>query len=89
MDINTVTGVRSFLQHRRLLGAAPIASARELWRRMPLRIYTLEEQPEPWCVYLLRSLRRHAIWSSAAPLRRSFLDYTRKLHDAEREVTDY
>lgn len=89
VDINTVTGVRSFLQHGDYWALLPIASARELARRMPLQIYTLEEQPEPWCVYLLRSLRSGTQdLEFCRTFETELLDYTRKLHDAEREVTD-
>ena len=84
VDINTVSGVWSFLQNGNYWALIPISSAYELARQMPLQIYTLEEQPEPWCVYLLRSLRSSA--QDLEPCRTfeaELLEYTRKLHEAE------
>lgn len=47
-------------------------------------------EPEPWRVYLLRSLRNGTQdLEFCRTFETELLDYTRKLHDAEREVTDY
>ena len=90
VQINTASGVRSFLQHGDYWALIPVSSAYELARLMPLQIYTLEEQPEPWCVYLLRSLR-----SSTQDLEicRTFeaeiLEYARKIHETEDNPIEY
>ncbi len=90
VQINTASGVRSFLQHGDYWALIPVSCAYELAQLLPLQIYTLEEQPEPWCVYLLRSLR-----SSTQDLEicRTFevelLEYVRKLHEAEDNPIEY
>ncbi len=90
VQINTVSGVRSFLQHGDYWALIPVSSAYEMAQLMPLQIYTLEEQPEPWCVYLLRNLR-----SSTQDLEicRTFeaelLEYARKIHETEDNPIEY
>ena len=90
VDINTVPGVQSFLQQGNYWALLPVSSAVRLAEKGSLQIYTLEEQPEPWRIYLLRNLR-----SSAQDLEicRTFeaelLEYTRKLHGSENRPLDH
>ncbi len=86
VDINTVSGVRSFLQHGSYWALIPVSSARELAQDIPLQLFTLEEQPEPWRVYLVRNPKSASqSLESCRSFEAELLAYTDRLHDLEKQ----
>lgn len=54
MEINTSRGVLPFLRQSDYWAISPLDMARRLSEEMSLQIYQLEEQPEPWKIYMLK-----------------------------------
>ena len=85
VEINTASGVRSFLQHSNYWALIPASSARELAQQIPLQIYTLAEQPEPWRVYLVRNPKSASQnLESCRTFEAELLAYTDNLHNLEK-----
>ena len=57
IEVNTASGVITFLNNPAYWVLLPQASAELLVQRAPLQIYELTDPPELWNVYLLRSQR--------------------------------
>lgn len=87
VEINTVSGMRQFLQRGSYWALIPVGSALELAKQLPLQIYTLDETPEPWKVYLVRSPKSasHDL-ESCRIFEAELLEYTRRLHEAGDET---
>lgn len=88
VEINTASGVRSFLQHSDYWALIPASSASELAQQIPLQIYTMEEQPEPWKVYLVRNPKSASQnLESCRTFEAELLAYTDNLHNLEKRQT--
>ncbi len=57
IEINTSSGVLSLLNDTQQWVMLPLASALHHAQSESLQICMLEEPPEPWCIYMLRSVR--------------------------------
>ena len=59
MEINTSRGVAPFLSGTDYWVLCPVVVAERLAQEMSLQIYRLEEEMDPWEVYLLKNQRNH------------------------------
>lgn len=70
LEVNTSRGIVPFMKHNDYWALSPIDMAKHLSEELSLQIYRLEEEPEPWKIYLLKKRKHYQ--SGGLEIRRLF-----------------
>lgn len=68
MEVNTYRGIVPFMRQKDYWALFPIDMVDELSKELSLQIYRLEDEPEPWEIFLLKKKRNYQANSEAQQL---------------------